>query len=77
LCTEASSKADLVEDDMDQTIDTTVRKVLEKRPILEALMKSFAAFYVEKNRVAGFLKKKADPNCLDISVKRVASGIPF
>lgn len=61
----------------DHQIQCLVAEMVKKRPMLESLLRPFAALFIEKARLAAVLKIELDPAGLSISPKRLPEGVPI
>ena len=61
----------------DHQIQCLVAEMVKKRPMLESLIRPFAALFIEKARLAAVLKIELDPAGLSISPKRLPEGVPI
>ena len=61
----------------DHQIQCLVAEMVKKRPMLESLLRPFAALFIEKAGLAAALKVELDPAGLSISPKRLPEGVPI
>lgn len=68
---------DPVPADVEKEIQRLTAMILEKRPQMEAVIKPFAALFIEKARLAGDLKDQLNPEHFDTIGKRLSEGVPI
>jgi len=64
---------DPTENDIAQAVET----VIQKRPMLEPIVRSFAEILLEKTRIAGLLEVEPAASHLSISADRLSQGVPL